>query len=79
MKRTVTAVIAASDVALMLAHHILEMRGIEAEPGSGMVADLMACMVKDSTGVIGIEQYRIEVQFEEADQDWRAKKEPPPR
>lgn len=79
MKRTVTAVIAAADVALILAHHILEARGIETVPGSAMQAELMACAVKDAAGKVGIEQYRIEAIVEEVAEDWRGKTEPPPR
>lgn len=72
MKRTVTTVLSAGEVARILAHHALAQRQIELVPGSHVEAEMLAVFEKDPvTKEVGITQYRVEATVDELREEWR--------
>ena len=71
MRRTITTVLSAGEVAAILADHMIAKKELSLVPDSRIEAEMLACFEKDATGTVGIVQYRIEVTVEEAKESWR--------
>jgi hypothetical protein len=72
MKRTITTVLSAEEVAKILARHTIALREIEVAPNSHIGAEMMAVFEKDPvTQQVGVTQYRIEVTLDEVKESWR--------
>ena len=71
MRRVITSILSAGDVAAILAHHLIQSKQIELAQDSRVEAEMLACFEKDAAGSVGVTQYRIEVTLDEAKESWR--------